>query len=31
MAKNYFVMSYTYNAELITNPPQGRASWPSSR
>ncbi len=24
MAKNYFVMSYTYNAELITNPPQGQ-------
>ena len=24
MAKNYFVMSYTYNAELITSPPQGQ-------
>ncbi len=24
MAKNYFVMSYTYNAELITFPPQGQ-------
>jgi hypothetical protein len=24
MAKNYFVMSYTYNAELITTPPQGQ-------
>ena len=23
MARNYFVMSYTYNAELITLPPQG--------
>ena len=24
MAKNYFVMSYTFNAELITTPPQGQ-------
>jgi hypothetical protein len=24
MAKNYFVMSYTYNAELITSPRQGQ-------
>ena len=24
MAKNYFVMSYTYNAELMTSPPQGQ-------
>lgn len=24
MAKNYFVMSYTYNSELITSPPQGQ-------
>jgi hypothetical protein len=24
MAKNYFVMSYTYNDELITSPPQGQ-------
>lgn len=24
MAKNYFVMSYTYNQELITSPPQGQ-------
>ncbi len=24
MAKNYFVMSYTYNAEILTTPPQGQ-------
>lgn len=24
MAKNYFVMSYTYNQELMTSPPQGQ-------
>lgn len=24
MAKNYFVISYTYNQELITSPPQGQ-------
>ena len=24
MAKNYFVMSYTYNSEILTTPPQGQ-------